>query len=192
MRISCVMCCKDMGDENPHLICLPEYSDLECLKCMSAFFPDAIVVGAYQDGEYSRAYVAHKGSERINYTKVNSDGITKGSGNREQCPVYSVGDVCVGVLICIDVDDPIFSNAIIDSVKSSKKRWRILCVPADMHNSWFNNGGLTAKFGGVYVVLSNNSKSHPDNRCLSFIASDKRKIIMRQEEQHPLHDMLPL
>ena len=58
----------------------------------------------------SRGVVLHGGQNRIDYLKVETDGRTVGSGDHQQNSVYELGDVCIGVLICMDVNHVTFSG----------------------------------------------------------------------------------
>jgi predicted amidohydrolase len=106
--------------------------------------------------------------------------------------VYEQGDVCVGILICMDIDHPDFSISVIERVKSSSSRIKILCVPADMGSEWLQGQNLPfpKKYEGVYFILCNNIQTH-QLRCKSFIADTTGKKLYVQEEIEPLFAQIP-
>jgi len=97
---------------------------------------------------------------------------------------------CVGMLICMDVDHPTFSQAIIRRVRSSECRLKLICIPADMGSYSFNGDTVPSQLHGVNVILCNHTKTH-QNRCKSFITDMRGRKIVVQKSDEPVHVQLP-
>lgn len=157
-----------------------------------ASHPDSMIVGAIVEDERTRGLLLHRGHNRIDYLKVTTDGRTVGSGNLQQDPVYQFGGVCVGVLICLDVDHVEFSRAVIEKVRSSLAKLKLMCIPADMGAHWFSGDSLPwpKMFEGTHVILCNHIKTH-QVRCKSFVTDAQGRKIVAQGEDEPMHAELP-
>lgn len=94
--------------------------------------PSAIIVVAIEESGRGRGVLLHHGENRIDYLKLGTDGRTSGTDNVQQNPVYETGNLCVGVLICMDIQHRAFSWAVIERVRSSECELKLVCVPADM------------------------------------------------------------
>jgi hypothetical protein len=167
----------------------PEGIQREEVAKAESSHPNSIIVAAVVEGGLSRGLLLHRGKNRIDYLKVTGDGRTVGSGNIQQEPVYQFGEVCVGVLICIDVDHVEFSSAVIEKVRSSSAKLKLMCVPADMGYSWFTCETLPSqKFGGIHVILCNHTRSkNHDFPCKSFVTdADGRKLVVQRDDK-PIH-----
>jgi hypothetical protein len=187
MIISCVIDANELLGMPSDIIVFPERVALGELKKAQASHPNAIIVGAVVDkGRYCRGVILHKSRNRIAYLKVLSDGHTKGSEYLQQNPVYHNADVCIGMVICKDVDQGEFTRAVVDKIRGSTAQWKILCIPANMHSDWFQADTLPfpQRFAGVYVVLCNH-KDYPQ-RCKSFIADTRGAKIRIQNGIEPI------
>ena len=178
----------------PDLIVFPEGILPEEVAKAQASHPESMIVGATDEGGRSRGLLLHRGENRIDYLKVETDGLTKGSRDLQQNPVYQFGKVCIGVLICMDVDHPEFSRAVIAKVRSSSAKLKLICIPADMGNEWFGGDSLQfpTKFEGTHVILCNHIKTHPQDRCKSFVTDTHGTKIVVQYEDEPIHTELPV
>ena len=66
--------------------------------------------------------------------------------------------VCIGVLICMDVNHVTFSRAVVKKIRTSSAKLKLLCVPAQTWGSdRFSDASLPATFEGIYVILCNAS-----------------------------------
>ena len=161
MRISCVLDADQLSTaiSTPDVIVFPEgISETEIQKACS-IHPHSIVVAAVTDNSRSRGVLLHRGRNQIDYLKVATDCRTLGSGNIQQVPVYTSRDVCIGVLICMDVDHVAFSQSVIAAVKSSESQLKLLCLPADMGAYWFSGDTVSPRFEGLHVILCNHKDS---------------------------------
>ena len=61
--------------------------------------------------------------------------------------------VCIGVLICMDVNHVTFSRAVVKKIRTSSAKLKLLCVPADMGSDRFSDASLPATFEGIYVIV---------------------------------------
>jgi hypothetical protein len=191
MRISCVLDAGQLSTApaTPDLIVFPEgISDTEIGRACSTH-PNAAIIAAVTEGGRSRGLLLHQGQNQIDYLKVATDGRTTGSGDIQQTPVYKSRDVCIGVLICMDVDHVAFSQSVIAAVKSSESRLKFLCLPADMGSYWFSGDTLSPRFEGMHVILCNHTKTHQD-RCKSFVTDTHARKIVVQTSIEPLHVQL--
>lgn len=190
MRISCVLLARQLDAIPSDLIVFPEgicqrEIDEACVRQ-----PNAMVVGAILKGNQSRGVLMHQGQNRIDYLKVETDGRTVGSGDIQQAPVYEWNNVCVAVLICMDIDHVEFSKTVIERVRSSAAALKMVCVPADMGAYWLGGECLPDKFRGAYVILCNHIKTH-QIRCPSFVANRHGRKIIVQSHHEPIHAELP-
>ena len=192
MKVSCVLASCELNDESIDLIVFPEGVCRRQIEEASLSYPDAFIVGAVVESGRSRGILLHRGKGRIDYFKVETDGRTEGTGNTQQKLVYEHGDVCIGILICMDIDNVAFSTAAIESIKSSSASLKLLCVPADMGSHWLSGDSLPfpKKFEGIHVILCNHIKTH-QSRCKSFITDIKGEKIMVQQDREPIYAELP-
>src|SRR5437867_4390087 len=185
MQISCVLTADQLVGTPPDLIVFPEgaaWSEIERARCS---YPDAIIVGAVGERR-SQAVVLHEGRNRIDYLKLETDGRTTGTGNVRQNPVYEYNNVCIGVLVCMDVNHVAFSRLVIDKVRSSERGLNLLCVPADMAGHWFDGDSVSSTWHGVHVILCNHTKTH-QIRCKSFVTDVTGRKIRVQHDDEPIH-----
>jgi hypothetical protein len=189
MLLSCINNVVSLEDVPSDLIVLPEYSERSEIAMAEAIRPNAVVVAAVREGEWSKAIVQHLGRNRVRYLKVGTDGRTRGSQDHSQDTVYEWDDCCVGVLICMDVDAPTFRRAVVDRVQRSSARYKIICVPADMSGHWFQGDALPFpdNFKDLYVAVSNNEKTYGQHRCKSFITDLTGRKICLQRETEAIH-----
>jgi predicted amidohydrolase len=167
------------------LILFPEGVSREELATAERAYPESMIVGAIIDEGYSRGFLLHRGRNNIEYLKVTTDGRTKGSGNFQQKPVYQFGEVCVGVLICMDVVHADFSQAVAKMVRASSAEMKLICIPADMGDYWFQGERLSfpKSFDGIHVVLCNHTKTH-QGRCKSFVtATNGVKVAVQRKDE---------
>ncbi|MDE2134258.1 MAG: hypothetical protein KGM97_08965 [Alphaproteobacteria bacterium] len=176
----------ELGGEPTDLIVFPEYSDPAQLTAASLRHPNSIVVGAAEDAHRNRGYLLHHGRNQIDYLKLEPDGRTDGSEDIGQSPVYESANVCVGVLICMDIQIADFLRRIVRAIRSSSSELKFLCVSADMGSEWFPGKMLSSDFAGVYVVVCNHTMNH-QVRCKSFMTNLRGEKITPQVDVEPIH-----
>lgn len=193
MRISCVLAARELNPDHVDLVVFPEGVCMDEINGVHSTHPDAVVAGAVVENGYSRGVLQHRGLNQIDYRKVESDGRTKGTANIHQNPVYELGDVCIGVIICMDVNHMEFFHSVIWKIQSSQAMLKILCVPADMGAEWFEGNSLAfpQNFKGIHVIVcNNNSRNHQGHRRKSFITDTHGLKIVVQNEIEPIHAVL--
>ncbi len=192
MRVSCILSGSELNDKPVDLIVFPEGVCWNDIEETGLTHPDALIVGAVVENGKSRGILRHRGQNQIDYLKVETDKRTEGTGNTQQNPVYVHGKMCIGVLICMDIDHVEFSSAVINSVKSSSANLKLLCVPADMGAYWMNGNTLpfSGRYTGIHVILCNHVKTH-QSRCKSFITDKEGNKIVVQNNREPICAELP-
>lgn len=157
----------------PDLIVLPEYVDRTEIARVEELCPNAIVAGAFTDAGAMRGVLRHGGCDRISYMKILGDGRSVGAGEQpDQVPVYGSGDIAVGLLVCLDIQEPTLVGRVLAELRRRPARLKVLCIPAAMHaSSWsFEDGaGILGHAGLHAVVLTNGMPIHPSDRMRSFI-----------------------
>ena len=181
---------QEVGGAPADLIVFPEGACHKEIQEASTKNPNSIIVGAIVEDGRSRGLLIHHGQNKIEYLKVESDDRTEGSQNVQQCPVYEMPDICIGVLICKDIDSVEFARKVIDRIKSSSCALKLLCVPADMMSDWFSDEKLPPKYEGVHVVLCNHTKTY-QFRCQSFVTDMLGNKINVQKQHKPVYAQLP-
>lgn len=189
MRISCVLAARELHSVLTDLIVFPEGICWEEIVAAQSSHPGSIIVGAIVENGCSRGLLLHRGVNRIDYLKVENDGRTIGTGNLRQNPVYVLGDVCIGILICMDIINGAFSQTVIKKIKSTPAKLKLLCVPADMADYYFSGQILATpqNFEGINVILCNHTNAHPQDRCKSFVTDTHGKKVVVQNYVEPIH-----
>ncbi len=191
MRITCVIKASELRGQAADLIVFPEGVCWAEIGAAQSSHPDSVVVGAVVDNGHSRAVLLHRGLNQINYLKVGTDGRTIGTGVAQQDAVYDSGTLCIGVLICMDIDEVELSQDVIDTMHSSPAKLKVLCIPADMASHW-DVLNFPKRFEGMYVVLCNHTKSYQGiSRCQSFIADRGGRRIVVQAKDEPIYADVP-
>ncbi|MCF6325259.1 MAG: hypothetical protein L3J89_13225 [Gammaproteobacteria bacterium] len=191
MKIACVLNSNEITSE-VELIVFPEAINKSEISRASNLYENSVVVGGVVENRNCRAFIQHRGLNRIDYLKVGTDGRTIGLDNINQIPVYEQKNICIGTLICMDIDIPDFSISVVERIRSSSAKVKILCVPADMGGEWLQGDILPfpKKYEGIYFILCNNIETH-QIRCKSFIADTSGKKIVIQNGVEPLFAQIP-
>ena len=182
MIVSCVQTAVEIEMPCADVIVFPEYSELAELTTARSICPDSIIVGSIVEEDQSRVprgrgILFHQGTNQIDYLKFGSDtsGETKGTDKRpERLPVYEFGNVCIGILICMDVTVELeaFRRAVFDEVRARQAAFKLLCIPAAMSKSvWSWSNPLQSNYRGVHIVLCNSHTKGFLPGCSSFIAN---------------------
>ena len=172
-------------DEHPEVLVLPEgISQIELSRARQRY-PSTVIVAGVPDGPYMRAHLIKIGTNCIDYLKILSDGrSTPFDGGQQALPFYEdqEASLAIGVLICRDYQSNELRGQLLARLMSCHSACKLLCIPADMSNDFFQAGpGLT--FPGVFVALSNHSLTYENPcRCLSFIADPHGDVVSRQIE----------
>ena len=132
MQISCVLDAAQLGtaDGAPELIVFPEGVSETEIDNARALCPHSMIVAAVVEDGRSRGVLLHQGRNQIDYLEVTTDGRTVGSGNLQQMPLYEHNNGCIGVLICMDVNHRAFSRAVVERVRASECRLKLICIPS--------------------------------------------------------------
>ena len=189
MRVSGVLNAAQLVAETPDLIVFPEGVQFSELQQARSKHPRAIVIGAVLERWCCRAYLLHQGDDnQIVYLKVGPYMHTPGSGDVNQQPVYECGDVCIGVLICMDVNCPALAQSVTERIKSANAIHKFLCIPADMSADWFKDKNLFGSiFDGMHVLMCNNTATYGLDGCQSFITDTHGKKISVWTPGEPFH-----
>ena len=174
MRVVCAATAAQLKGRTTDILLLPERVSRAKLDRAAEACPEAVVIGAIDDGRSITAYGYHKGREVIRYVKVWPEDPAYVSGRTTQRPLYRFRDVCIGVLICRDIDRGEFRANIVQAVKGSTATKKLICITADMSADWFPGLRIGPEFDGVHVLISNKRRWKGVNRCQSFFATPDR------------------
>lgn len=187
MKVWCGQSADQLAEDTPDLVVFPECVSLRDIQAAAALLPRAIVVGAVLEASRVRGIVWHLGCNRIDYAKVGFDGHTDGGPPPERLPIYAVGDVHVGTLVCMDVQLPELRNAVVDALRASTAQFKIVGVPAEMQRgSWFVDDWVGPVWRGTVLALSNGVSRYPDSRLPSFITDTDGLKVAVQERTEPI------
>src|SRR5437773_9758578 len=129
VAISLVLRDDEIPADSPNLIVFPEGISWNQIHLAVARHPNAAIVGGVNEGGRIRAALWHAGANRIDYWKIEDDGRTDGFGKSPPAlPVYEFDDICVGVVICMDINAAFgsFCRAVVERIGSSKCPWKFL------------------------------------------------------------------
>ena len=172
----------ELGDLHPNVIVLPEYSNIQEVDAVSNAYPESIVVAAVQVDRQSKGILRHLGVDRVEYPKVKSDGETDGTGKLPRTPFYEVPAICVGMIICMDVQSCVV-EAVTQAVIASKSKFKLICIPARMGEPYFSAPILIdPHYEGMHVALCN-SLTYGGTRIKSFI-TDAHRTKVREQQRH--------
>lgn len=129
------------------------------------------IYGDLTDG-FSRMKLLLNGVMKGFYDKVDSDGRNLPAEDQFKPFVYEINSVAIGMICCMDINNPAVYNQIKDALLDSKCQHKIIAISAYMTDrSWFNDCALQPYLHGFWVVLSNGCFDGPS----SFIASPEGK-----------------
>lgn len=185
LKVSCVAKASELPSDRVDLIVFPEYTEPTEIELAVTFKPSSIIVSALHVSGRCRGLMLHEGRNLIDYIKIGSDGFTQGTGQiPDHRPVVEFTDHCIGVVICMDAQDGLFLNEVLSRVRSSHCRNKFLCIPACMGSWWFGEHGIYTQYGGVSVVLCNNTGRQ--DRCKSFIMDSDGRRLATQQNREPI------
>jgi predicted amidohydrolase len=168
---------------------LPEYASRAEIERAETLNPSSVIVAAALDGIFNRAFLMHDGHNCANYLKMGDDcsGKYLATGSPpKQLPVLHLPEMSVGVVICMDVQQPNLLIPVVQSLRDGGRRFKFLCIPADMGGEWFNQEPLGSAHAGVHALLCNHP-SHHDPRRTSFIADGRGNLVVRQNETETIY-----
>lgn len=187
MKVWCGQFAGQLSDATPDVVVFPECVSLNDIQAAAALLPRAIVVGAVLEANRVRSFVWHQGRNQIDYVKVGSDGHTDGGPPPERLPTYAFDNMCVGTLVCMDVQPPELRNAVVDVLRASTARFKIVCVPAEMQRGlWFVDDCVGPMWRGAVLALSNGVSRYPDSRLPSFITDTGGRKAVVQKRTEPI------
>jgi predicted amidohydrolase len=184
-RIDCVLAAHELGPTPTDIIVFPEGVDHREVVEARCARPDSVVVAAIVENSHCRGVLLHGGVNRLDYLKVETDGRTQGTGVVPRTPVYEFGDICLGVLICMDIQHGLLFRAVMDKIRSSSATTKLLCIPADMSFEWFSNDTVGSRYQGVAVALCNQTRTY-QVRCKSFVADSLGRRLAVQKDVEPI------
>ncbi|MCU7844077.1 MAG: hypothetical protein KZQ93_09580 [Candidatus Thiodiazotropha sp. (ex Monitilora ramsayi)] len=104
------------------------------------------------------------------YDKINSDGNNTPSENTFEPCIFEIESVAVGLICCMDINDPQVYVPVIDDLMEFKCENKVLAISAFMTDrSWFSGDSVASYLSGLYVVLANGCGLGPK----SFITDAK-------------------
>ena len=180
MNIICTAGVDEVGVYLPDVLVLPERTSIAGLMTASSRWPDAIVVGAVEENPHIRGYALKRCVNQIDYLKFSTDSNSIGTldASSVKCTCES-GDIALGVLICKDFQQIDLRTRVIERVVSSKARFKVVCIPADMGTEWFPNDSVQY-FVGAYLAMSNNRNTRNPTRRRSFITGPNGVCLISQ------------
>lgn len=177
----------EIGKRKPRLLVFPEYTDTAEIALARIDHAGSIIAAAVEDRGRSRGILWHNDQNQIQYLKSGTDYRTQGVGNiPTELPVYDLPDICVGIVICMDVQNIGILDPVADRIRASPATGKFLCIPAAMQGHWFTDGTIAPNFHGINVILSNNP-TLPDGRCKSFMTDRECRKVHRQIDREPIH-----
>jgi hypothetical protein len=172
------------------LILLWEGCDRQMVEKTSKLHPEAFVVAGVRNDQviggvpkkHMTGVIYLNGDEIFGYWKVESDGNTCSYSCGQPCPVWLDRGLAIGVLVCMDVDQPLIRDPVVAAVKASSRIQRFICIPADMGNEF----GLADdqlkqdRWSGVNVLFCN-IRSDP-GKVKSFVSDRNGKKIAKNND----------
>ena len=153
--------------------------------------PRSIIVSAMEHRRRSCGLLFHLGRNHAEYLKAGSDGRTIGTGVLPQVPVYQLPLICVGLVICMDIQNPTLVQHVVAQIKSSGSFLKFLCIPADMRAHWFPGDRVEGnQYEGLRVIMCNSTTTLYSRRE-SFITDCHRTIVCKQTGRDPIYLELP-
>ena len=179
MKIVCSVGVEEMMTAAPNVLVLPERTTTQEIRDATTCWPNAIIVGATEEGRHIRGHLVRNGIDYIDYLKFSHDGVSCGAGSVPASLTFADSAVAVGVLICRDFQQADMRRVVMDRLAATQASLRLVCIPADMGSEWFP-GDQVALFGGAYLAVSNNRRTSSDTRRGSFIAGPDGACLVQQ------------
>ena len=190
MELSCAARVADIGSHKPSVLVLPERTELAELQRAQALTAESVVVAASAEGDLMRGHLLHRGINQVNYLKMLSDDVSRGTGVLPATPIYETPEFAIGMLICRDLQNPELQANVMNSLRASRSQLKVLCIPAHMGSGWFPSSRINDFLGG-FLALSNHPGTPGDARCPSFIANPDGVRREVQNHHEPIYAYVP-
>ena len=185
MQLVCAVAIEESIQITPGILVLPERTSLAELDAAVSRWPEAIVIGAVKEGSNIRGYALKNGENLIDYRKFASDNLSEGTGIPPRCQTFEDSNVALGVLICKDIQHSSLLSNVMGFLANSRAKLKVVCIPADMDESWFPSRPERA-FIGAYVALSNSRRTPLQTRKQSFILDPEGNFLREQSSHEPI------
>jgi len=185
MRVWCGLAADQLSEDKHDLIVFPEGVEQSEIDQAQKLCPDAVIAGAILQSRRMRGVIQHRSHNHIDYQKVLSDGHSDGGPPPSCPPIYVCDTIAVGLLICMDIQEPVLTGRVIERLHQATAPFKVLCIPAEMSagGGWFSEPTLgDPRWSGIHVALSNNNVRYPQHRVRSFIADAARQKVVVQED----------
>lgn len=107
-------------------------------------------------GGFSRMKLQLHGEAQCYYDKINPDGNNALSENQFEPCIFEIETVAVGLICCMDINDPQVYEPVKDALVKSECENRVIAISASMtDSSWFSGQSVASYLRGFYVILSN-------------------------------------
>lgn len=114
------------------------------------------IFGELTPDNYSRMHLHKNGTPELFYDKVLSDKVKNIEGISNKHPaVYEVKNVVIGLICCMDVNEPTVINSVKEGVKLSNCKHKVIAISSFMTNDWFGENTLQPYLHGFTVVMAN-------------------------------------
>lgn len=171
----------------PDVIVFPEGVARVDVERAKGRFPHAVVVGAVPEAGRMTGFLWSGGENLIDYRKMGFDGRSKGGTSPGRAPVARVGDLALGVVICMDIQNGDFTRWVLGELLASAAPYKLLCIVGDMDLNWsFDHSAPFMSRGEIHVALSNNVLTYPDSRTRSFITDRRGRMGVVQVDKEPI------
>ena len=185
MQLVCAVAVEESIKVAPGILVLPERTSIAELNAAVSRWPEAIVIGAIEEGSNIRGYALKNGENLIDYKKFALDSLSEGTGIPPRCQTFEDGNVALGVLICKDIQQSLLLSNVMGFLANSRAELKVVCIPADMDASWFPSRPVR-EFIGAYVALSNNRRTSLHTRRQSFILDPEGNFLREQSSHEPI------
>jgi hypothetical protein len=177
MLVSCLLSASEIGATAPDVIVFPEGVDSPEIAAAGTLHPNAVIVTAIHENEQIVGKIYHRNHCLVEYTKVISNIASRSPMPPAALPVLELADLCLGMLICRDVDERSFADSVLDRIRSSPARLKLLCIPADMGGNWFSETTLPfrQRFAGIHVLLCNHTRTVKTTERYSHLLIDRQE-----------------
>ena len=179
MNLVCSASVDEVDAASPDVLVLPERTTKAEIYAATARWPNAIIIGATEEGKYVRGHLFKDGKDRINYLKFSHDGTSDGIDSASESLTFEDDDIAIGVLICKDFQQVDLRRSVMDRLAVARAPLRLVCIPADMGSEWFPGDSVNL-FLGAYLAVSNNRRTPNHTRRCSFVAGPDGAYLRQQ------------
>src|SRR5262245_3917553 len=114
ISISLVQTAGELIGVSPDLIVLPEGTSWDEIHRVIALYTKAAVVAAVPEDGYMRGVLYRDGRNQVDYLKIGADRrlSTRCGTVTQPPPLYECGDMCIGMVVCMDVEGGTFCHMV--------------------------------------------------------------------------------